>query len=52
MSNISLPWPVEMITVEESVGKMISVIESKRIQHSGTFWTYEDTVRIIASFLK
>ena len=43
MSNIGVPWPVKMITPEESVGKMITVIQSKLIQHSGTFWTYENT---------
>ena len=30
---------------EESVTKMIDVIQSKGIQHSGTFRTYEDKVR-------
>ena len=32
------------ITPEESVMKMIEVIKSKGIQHSGTFWTYENKV--------
>ena len=47
MANIHLPWEVEgAITLEEYVTKMIDVIQSKGIQHSGTFWTYEDKVRI------
>lgn len=43
MANIHLPWEVEgVITPEESVTKMIDVIQSKGIQRSGTFRTYED----------
>ncbi|KAF2114671.1 hypothetical protein BDV96DRAFT_103471 [Lophiotrema nucula] len=43
MANIALPWDVQgIITPEESVVKMIDVIQSKGIQHSGTFWTYEN----------
>ncbi|KAJ4369170.1 hypothetical protein N0V83_006254 [Neocucurbitaria cava] len=43
MANIQLPWDVQgIITPEESVLKMIDVIQSKGIQHSGTFWTYEN----------
>ncbi|OCL09733.1 NAD(P)-binding protein [Glonium stellatum] len=43
MANIRLPWEVDgVITPEESVIKMIDVIQSKGIQHSGTFWTWED----------
>ena len=34
-----------IITPQESVSKMIEVIQSKGIQHSGTFWTYENKVR-------
>jgi NAD(P)-dependent dehydrogenase (short-subunit alcohol dehydrogenase family) len=45
MANVQLPWEVQgIIGVEESVGKMIEVIKSKGIQHSGTFWTYENKV--------
>ena len=40
MANIHLPWEVKgVITPEESVTKMIDLIQSKGIQHSGTFWT-------------
>lgn len=45
MANVQLPWEVQgIITPEESVGKMIEVIKSKGIQHSGTFWTWENKV--------
>ena len=43
MANINVPWEVEgIITPEQSVAAMIPVIESKGVQHSGTFWTWED----------
>mgnify|MGYP001940323221 CR=1 FL=1 len=45
MANIQVTWDVQgIITPEESVTKMIEVIKSKGIQHSGTFWTYENQV--------
>jgi hypothetical protein len=45
MANIELPWEVHgIITPEESVRNMIQVIKSKGIQHSGTFWTWENKV--------
>ena len=45
MANIQLPWEVHgIITPEESVRNMIQVIKSKGIQHSGTFWTWENKV--------
>ncbi|KAJ4364206.1 hypothetical protein N0V95_000828 [Ascochyta clinopodiicola] len=45
MANVQLPWEVQgIISPEESVGKMIEVIKSKGIQHSGTFWTWENKV--------
>lgn len=47
MANVQLPWEVQgIITPEESVTKMIQVIKSKGIQHSGTFWTYENKVSL------
>jgi NAD(P)-dependent dehydrogenase (short-subunit alcohol dehydrogenase family) len=50
MANVQLPWEVQgIITPEESVAKMIQVITSKGIQHSGTFWTYENKVSHIPS---
>jgi hypothetical protein len=43
MANIELPWEVDgVITPEQSVTAMLSVIQSKGVQHSGTFWTWED----------
>lgn len=43
MQNINVSWEVQgIITPEESVKKMMDVIQSKGIQHSGTFWTYEN----------
>lgn len=45
MGNIETDWDVEgIITPEESVTAMINVIESKGVQHSGTFWTWENKV--------
>lgn len=45
MQNISTGWEVEgIISPQESVSAMIKVIESKGIQHSGTFWTWENKV--------
>jgi NAD(P)-dependent dehydrogenase (short-subunit alcohol dehydrogenase family) len=45
MANVQLPWEVQgIITPEESVKGMIEVIQSKGIQHSGTFWTWENKV--------
>jgi NAD(P)-dependent dehydrogenase (short-subunit alcohol dehydrogenase family) len=50
MSNLQRPWEIHgIITPEESVMKMIEVIKSKGIQHSGTFWTYEN--KVSCSFL-
>ncbi|KAF2464956.1 NAD(P)-binding protein [Lindgomyces ingoldianus] len=43
MANINLPWEVQgIISPEESVMKMMNVIQSKGLQHSGTFWTWEN----------
>jgi hypothetical protein len=51
MANIELPWEVEgLITAEASVSAMLKVIPSKGIQHSGTFWTWEDKVRTLYNF--
>jgi len=45
LANVQVPWQVQgIITPEESVSKMIDVIQSKGIQHSGTFWTWENKV--------
>ncbi|KAI5240066.1 hypothetical protein E4T43_06368 [Aureobasidium subglaciale] len=43
MANIDLGWEVDgIMTPQESVSAMIPIIESKGIQHSGTFWTWEN----------
>jgi hypothetical protein len=45
MANIDIPWEVDgMMTPEQSVTAMFPVIQSKKIQHSGTFWTWENKV--------
>ena len=45
MANISLDWEVEgMMSPEQSVAGMIRVIESKTIEDSGTFCTWEGKV--------
>jgi hypothetical protein len=43
MANIEIPWDVDgVMTAEQSVSAMLPVIQSKGIQHSGTFWTWEN----------
>jgi NAD(P)-dependent dehydrogenase (short-subunit alcohol dehydrogenase family) len=50
MANISVSWEVHgIIQPDESVKKMIDVIQSKGLQHSGTFWTYENKVSLPGS---
>ncbi|KAE9986870.1 hypothetical protein EG327_004094 [Venturia inaequalis] len=47
MANIDIPWEVDgMMTPEQSVSAMFPVIQSKKIQHSGTFWTWENKVSV------
>jgi hypothetical protein len=49
MANIDVPWAIQgIISPEESVRRMIDVIQSKGIQHSGTFWTWEDKVSLLS----
>ncbi|KAJ9649419.1 hypothetical protein H2199_000194 [Coniosporium tulheliwenetii] len=53
MSNINVPWQVEgIITPEQSVVAMIDVIQSKGIQHSGTFWTWQNQSKTKWIFLR
>lgn len=43
MANVELPWEVEgTISAEQSVRAMLSVLETKTMEDSGTFWTCED----------
>lgn len=46
MSNIEIAWEIDggQITAEESVVAMIDVIQSKTIEHTGTFWTWKNEV--------
>lgn len=44
--SVEISWEVEAksLSVEESVGACIGVIEGKGLEDSGTFWTWEDKV--------
>nr|POE96406.1 putative oxidoreductase c24b10.20 [Quercus suber] len=49
MADVELPWEVEgQMTVEQSVRACRRTIEGKGAQHSGTFWTWEDEVRLLS----
>lgn len=42
-ADVEIEWEVEgIISVEESVSKMLPVIESKQLKDSGTFWTWDN----------
>ncbi|KAH8700372.1 putative short-chain dehydrogenase [Talaromyces proteolyticus] len=44
MGNIEISWELDggQITAEESVQDMVKVIQSKTIDQTGTFWTWEN----------
>lgn len=46
MSKIDITWELDggQLTAEESVLGMINVIQSKTIEHTGTFWTWKNEV--------
>lgn len=46
MSKIDIAWEIDggQITAEESVLAMLGVIQSKTIEHTGTFWTWKNEV--------
>lgn len=46
MGKIDISWEIDggQITAEDSVNGMVQVIESKTIEHTGTFWTWENKV--------
>lgn len=45
MANIEVEWDVEgIISPEESVTKMLTVIEEKGKNDSGTFWCWDGRV--------
>lgn len=47
MANIEVEWEVEgIISPEESVTKMLTVIEGKGKSDSGTFWCWDGRVCI------
>ncbi|KAG2416770.1 hypothetical protein HFD88_007986 [Aspergillus terreus] len=44
MANIDITWEIDggQITAEESVRALVNVIQSKTIEHTGTFWTWQN----------
>lgn len=45
MANVDLGWDVEgQLSVQDSVSAVLRVIESKGVEDSGTFWTWENKV--------
>ena len=45
MVKVPLEWEVDgILTVQESVAAMMSVIQSKTVRDTGTFWTWEGKV--------
>ena len=53
MTKIEISWEVEgEMTPEESVSHCIKVIESKGIEDSGTFWTWENKVGFLIGGLE
>lgn len=46
MANIEIAWDIDggQISAEESVRGMLGVIQEKTIEHTGTFWTWENVV--------
>lgn len=46
MGNINVDWEVEgIIKAPESVAGMLKVVEQRKFQDSGTFWTWEGKVK-------
>lgn len=48
MANIDITWEIDggQITAEESVRALVNVIQSKTIEHTGTFWTWQNEVSL------
>lgn len=47
MANISVGWEVDgIISAEQSVAGMLRVVESKTVQDTGTFWTWQGAVSV------
>ena len=39
-------WEIEgLVSLEQSVAGMIQVIETKNMRHTGTFWSWDGSVR-------
>lgn len=50
MGDIEVGWEVEgVMQVDESVSGCLRVIEERRMEESGTFWTWEGKVSRVAS---
>ena len=50
MANIDVDWDVEgIITPEDSVKKMLTVVAEKGKDHSGTFWCWDGRVSLSQS---
>ncbi|KAH1280680.1 hypothetical protein KXX30_003474, partial [Aspergillus fumigatus] len=43
MGMTEITWELDggQISAEESVRKLVEVIRSKKLDHTGTFWTWE-----------
>lgn len=53
LADVPLGWEVEgVMSPEESVLGMLTVISSKTIHDSGTFWTWEGKVSIVQPALE
>lgn len=54
MGKIEIPWDLDggQISAQESVSAMIGVIETKTIEHTGTFWTWENEVSLKCSLVR
>ena len=45
MANIDLDWEIEgLLTPQESVSAMLKVLDARRPEDTGTFWTWEGEV--------
>ncbi|KAH1293314.1 hypothetical protein KXX11_009331, partial [Aspergillus fumigatus] len=44
MGMTEITWELDggQISAEESVRKLVEVIRSKKLDHTGTFWTWEN----------
>lgn len=49
MGMTEITWELDggQISAEESVRKLVEVIRSKKLDHTGTFWTWENEVSLV-----